>query len=450
MVFLKKLKNLFLKIKPILNTKKGKVVLAIFIVVLTTLFWYLTNNNKQEITYQTSKATKETLITSIEGSGTINSGNSTDVQTKVSGIVKEVYVTNGDIVEKGQQIALVELDEYALERQNASWVDYLETLEDVKDAEKAKVSADIAMWEARQDILDAEENIKYYQENPINQATNKEYTINEKAIIDKSLDEANKAYSASEVKYKDADAKINDYNTKVNSALRDYQQNSAIIYTPTSGVISDLTLAPNVVVAASSSISNTSGQTIISAQTVGKINNPTGQIIATITLSEVDIIKVKANQKVTLTLDAYTNKTFTGKVLGVNTSGTVSSGVTSYPVTILLDKTDVDIYPNMAVNASIIISIKADVIVIPTTAITTVNNESTVQIKKNNEISTVAVELGESNDTQTEIISGINEGDEIITSVIDKNSSSNNENTTSPFSGVGSRNSGVRMPMGGF
>ncbi len=420
------------------------------IIFLTTLFLYLTNDKREEITYQTDTAIKGTLIASIEGSGTINSGNSTDIQTKVSGVVSKVYVTNGDTVEKGQQIALVELDEYALERQNAAWVDYLEALEDVKDSERAKATADIAMWEARQDIIDAEEDIKYYQENPINQTTGEEYTVNEKAIIDKSLDEANKAYSAAEIKYKDADAKIADYNTKVSSALRDYQQNSAIIYAPTSGVISDLTLAPNVVVAASSSISNTSGQTIISSQTVGKINNPTGQIIATITLSEVDIISVKANQKTTLTLDAYPDKTFTGKVLGVNTSGTVSSGVTSYPVTILLDKVDVDIYPNMAVNAIIITSVKTDVILIPTTAITTVNNASTVQVKKDNEILTITIEIGSSNDTQTEIISGISKGDEIITSVINENSSKE-DNTTSPFSGVGNRSTGgSRMPMGGL
>ncbi len=457
-----KIKNLFNRIKKLFQdnilVSKKRISLGLTIIVALTfcIGWFLHSKNNQSVKYETVKVEKGTLITSINGSGTINSGNSTNITTKVSGVVKEVYATNGDTVEKGQKIALIELDEYALERQNAAWVDYLEAQEAVKDAEKSKSTADLNMWEARQDIMDAEEDIKYYKENPLNPITNERWTVNEKTIIDKTLEEAQKSYNAAEIKYKDADAKILDYNTKVSSKLRDYQENSAIIYAPTSGTISDLTLASNVVVAASSSTSNTSGATIISAQTVGKVNNPTGQIIATITLSEVDIISVKANQKVTMTLDAYPNVSFTGKILGVNTSGTLSSGVTSYPVTILLDKASVEIYPNMAVNATIITSIITDAIIIPTTAITIAENQSTVQIMKDGKPQTIIVETGKSNDSQTEIKSGINQGDEVITSIISTVKTNSSNNTTSPFSGVGRSSSSSNKslqsgpPMGGF
>jgi multidrug efflux pump subunit AcrA (membrane-fusion protein) len=147
---------------------------------------------------------------------------------------------------------------------------------------------------------------------------------------------------------------------------------------------------------------------------------------------------VKANQKVSLTLDAFPDMSFTGKVLAVNTSGSVSSGVTSYPVTILLDPVTVDIYPNMSVNAEIITSIKNDVILIPSTAISTANGESTIQVKKDGKYTTVQVETGSANDSQTEIVSGINEGDEVVTSVITAQSSNQTgTDTTSPFSGVG-------------
>jgi multidrug efflux pump subunit AcrA (membrane-fusion protein) len=173
--------------------------------------------------------------------------------------------------------------------------------------------------------------------------------------------------------------------------------------------------------------------------------------MASVSLTEVDITSVKANQKVTMTLDAYEDKTFTGKVLSVNTSGNVSSGVTSYPVTILLDPVNVEIYPNMAVNADIITDVKNDVIVVDSTAVTTTNGESSVQVKKDNKVTTVKVETGISNDSQTEIISGINEGDDVVTSVVNATSTSQtSNNTTSPFSGLGGGSSSSKSSSGGM
>lgn len=426
------------------------------ILIISGVFFIQKNflNRKSAVQYQTAKAEKGTLITSISGSGSITSGNNTNITTKVSGVVNKVYVTNGDAVIKGQKIAEITLDDYAQERQTAAWVKYLEATEAVKDAQKAKVTADIQMWKDRQAVLDAQEEVVNKNLGRFNPDTGKLYTLNEQTIVDKTLDEADKAFSASESKYLDADADIANARAKVASTLRDYQENSATIIAFSSGVISDLTLAPSVVIAASSTTSNTSGATIVSASIIGKISNPDGQLTATVTLTEIDIISVKANQKVILTLDAYPDKTFTGKVLAVNTSGSVNSGVTSYPVTILLDSTSVEIYPNMAVSVEIITAIKNDVILIPSTAVQTTNNQATVGVMKNGKVTEVSVEIGSSNDSQTEIVSGISEGDEVVTSTNQINTNS----ATSPFSGLGGRtsgNSGNRMiiqegPRGGF
>ncbi len=429
------------------------VVLLIGLGVLTK-HQIVTPQNKKA-TYETTKAEKGTLMTSVSASGTITSGNSTSVDTKVSGVVEAVYVTNGDTATKGQKIADVAPDEYAAQRETAAWVSYLDAKEAVKTAEKERETADLQMWEDRQAILDAEEDIDYMNnhkgENP---DTDEPYTVNEETVIVKTLTEARKAFSESELKYKNAQSEITAAQTKVASAWRDYQENSSTIYAPAAGVISDLALAPGIVINASSSTSSSTGATIISSQTVGKIST-NAQLIATVNLSEIDVVNVKANQKVSLTLDAYPDKTFTGKILAVNTAGSVSSGVTSYPVSVLLDTVSVDIYPNMAVNAQIITSIKNEVLLVPTTAITTTNDQSIIQVKKDDEISTVQVETGSSNDSQTEIISGINEGDEVVTSVIvPEDNSQTNQETTSPFSGLGrsSRSSerNIGGPPGGF
>jgi multidrug efflux pump subunit AcrA (membrane-fusion protein) len=390
-----------------------------------------------EVQYQTSKIEKGALINSVSASGLISSVGSTGITTKVSGTVKKVYVTNGDTVKKGQVLAEISLDDYAKERQTAAWVSYLESTEAVKESINAKAVSDIQMWEDREAVLAAQEALNDMNEDNTNPTTHAAYTDGERMIITKTLDQSRKAFSVSEIKYLNSDADISYSYAKIAAALRNYQENSAIVIAPDSGTISDFSLATGTMLTANSSTSNTSGATIVSTQTIGKINSSQSQLIAKVNLSEVDITRVKANQKVTLTLDAYSDMSFTGIVLAVNTAGSVTSGVTSYPVTILLDTTTVEIYPNMSVTAEIITNIKTDIILAPSSAVSSNNGTSTVQVKKNDQINTVEVKTGISNDTLTEITSGLNEGDEVVTSEISSADSQTNVNSTSPFSGFG-------------
>ncbi len=437
-----------LKNKIIASSWKTRLVILILILGLGFGAWQIFGRSGQdEVKYETAIAEKGTLVSSISGSGTITSGNYTNVTTKTSGVVTKVYVTNGDTVTKGQKIAEVELDDYAKERQSAAWVAYLEAKEAYLAAVSGKSEADIAMWQARQAVVDAQAALDDLNDGGDNPATKEEYTDSERAIIPKTLDQKREAFSVAEAKYLNAGADITNANAKVAAALRNYQENSATIVAPAAGEITDLALAEGIIVSASSTTSQTSGATIVSAQTVGKVSDADGQLIATVNLSEIDIVSVKANQKVTLTLDAYEDKTFTGKVMAVNTSGNVSSGVTSYPVTILLDPVSVEVYPNMAVSVEIITNIATDVLTVPVTAVQTVGNQNTVQIMKNGEVSSLIVEVGTANDSSIIITSGIDEGDEVVTSTITV-SNNNEDDASSPFGGS-NFGGGSRSSFGG-
>ena len=165
-----------------------------------------------------------------------------------------------------------------------------------------------------------------------------------------------------------------------------------------------------------------------STQKVGTITLPAGSTQAVVSLSEVDAVKVKADQKVTITMDAYPNKTFTGKVAIVDTNGTTSSNVTTYPATIVFDNAPDVVYPNMAVDAKIITNVKDNVILVPSAAVSTTNGASTVRIMKNGNVTSTAVEIGLSNDTQTEIVSGVSEGDTVVTGKYERNDQNHNRN----------------------
>lgn len=151
----------------------------------------------------------------------------------------------------------------------------------------------------------------------------------------------------------------------------------------------------------------------------------TNKSIAQLTFNEVDIAKIKEGQKVTLAFDAISDLTLTGEVIDVDSLGTVSQGIVSYVVKIAFDTSDDRIKPGMSVTANIIINSKSDVLLVDNAAVKVSGGSNYVQVFENNKSgSTVitsstpptkkTVEIGLSNDTYTEIVSGLSEGDEIV------------------------------------
>ncbi len=167
----------------------------------------------------------------------------------------------------------------------------------------------------------------------------------------------------------------------------------------------------------------------------------TKNIVAKISLNEVDAVGVKVGDKSTLKIDALSEVNFTGKVSKIDTIGTVSQGVTSYGAEIELDNQNEMLKPGMNVSASIAVESKADTLLIPSGAVKNQNGESYVEVLKNENATPekVTVEVGLTSSTQAEIVSGLNVGDKVVTQTIDATAK-----TTTTTSG------GMRLPgMGG-
>ena len=152
--------------------------------------------------------------------------------------------------------------------------------------------------------------------------------------------------------------------------------------------------------------------------------------IADLSLNEIDAAKVASGDKVTLTFDAITGLSIAGHVASISPVGTVSQGVVSYDVKIAFDTQDDRIKSGMSVNAAIITAVHTDTLVVPSRAVKTVNNASYVQLVQNPPANSttsgvtgvalptppqqVPVALGISNDTETEILSGVTAGQQIV------------------------------------
>ncbi len=147
----------------------------------------------------------------------------------------------------------------------------------------------------------------------------------------------------------------------------------------------------------------------------------TKQQLAAIALNEVDVAKIKLGLPATLSFDAVGGLTLTGKVAEIDTIGTVSQGVVTYNVKIVLDTQDARIKPGMSTNVNIITEVKTDALAVPNAAIKTDSGEYVEVLDQSGAPSRRPVTIGIANDSLTEIVSGINEGDRVVTQTINPN-----------------------------
>ncbi len=185
------------------------------------------------------------------------------------------------------------------------------------------------------------------------------------------------------------------------------------------------------------------------------------QQIAQLSLNEVDAAKVKVGQKATLTFDAIEDLSIAGTVADINPIGAVSQGVVSYTIKIAFAANDPRVKPGMTVNATIQTDVKQDVLMVPTSAVKTMNNASTVQVFDpplpdaavtaagaqgvvwKSAPSPMNVQTGISDDTNVEIISGLSEGQQVVARTISGTASAAAAKTTTTRTTGGARGPGA-------
>ena len=104
------------------------------------------------------------------------------------------------------------------------------------------------------------------------------------------------------------------------------------------------------------------------------------QMQATISLDEVSAAKVKVGQSATITFNAISGLTATGTVSVVDQIGTVTSGVVSYGIKITINTQDDRIRPGMSINTNITTYEKDSVLIVPNSAVKTQGSTNYVQI----------------------------------------------------------------------
>jgi HlyD family secretion protein len=134
-------------------------------------------------------------------------------------------------------------------------------------------------------------------------------------------------------------------------------------------------------------------------------------------IDEIDISRVELNQDAAIVLDAFPDVTLRGRVTHIEPLGQSTQGVVSYGVRVQVLSTEVPLRPSMTAIVDIVVDRKESVLVVPNRAIRRERSgRRYVEVLDGQAVEQRFVTTGLSNDLVTEIISGLNEGDEVIVS----------------------------------
>jgi HlyD family secretion protein len=151
----------------------------------------------------------------------------------------------------------------------------------------------------------------------------------------------------------------------------------------------------------------------------------TSRMFALVNVDETDIAQIEVGQDVDITVEAYPDELFEGKVTKIAPQSVTEQNVTTIPVTVEVDMPDARLKPGMNVTCDFITGRAEDVLTVPSEAVTESDdgNTVTVLVGKDKQI-TRKVEVGLIGGDSTEIKSGLKLGERVVTSVIDPNASS--------------------------
>ena len=360
-----------------MNKKKTLVIVAVAAIAALAV-WLLSGGKKEEkITFDTAAVAPANIMNSITATGTIEPVTSVTVGTQVSGIVSKLFVDYNSVVKKGQVIA--ELDKTNLMSQ-------LNT--------------------AKTQLATAQSQLNYQT------ANYKRYkTLFEKGLV-AADDFDNAKLSYTQAKEQVASAKEEVQRAQTNLGY-------ATITSPIDGVVLSKSVEEGQTVAASFSTPElfTIAQDLTNMQVVADVD-------------EADIGDVKEGERVTFTVDAYPDDTFEGEVKQVRQEATTTNNVVTYEVVISAPNADLKLKPGLTANVTIYTAERKGVLSVPSKALRFTPQKETVGKMKivdvanaKNKVWTIEgnfivahkVNIGMTDGTNTQIVSGIAEGTKIVT-----------------------------------
>ncbi len=425
----------------------GAAVLLAIIVGVTVY-----QSGKNVVTVQTGKVQRQDLAAVVSGSGEIKPKTYVNIGANAFGKITHLYVKEGDHVKKGQLLAQLENVQ--------SSADVSATQASLQAAETDAVAADAAWKTSEADLRRAQAD---YDRNKLD--WDRAQSLFQDGLISKSdFDSRKDAWATAQAGLGQAQARVAQAKAQTDSADKHVAQNRATLVrfddvlkkasylAPFDGVITNLPVREGETVV--TGIQNSPGSTLMTLADMSVIT-------AEVKIDETDIVNVRLGQPADVTIDAIPKKVFHGTVsqigdnaivrsTGIATSQETSSSeeAKDFKVVVSLRDAPQDLRPGLSTTAKITTDSRSNVLSIPIQALSVRTKAQLAQEKaspssvhaaapapketasnskdekedvqgvfviRNKKAEFVPVTTGVTGTTDIEVISGLKDGDEVIT-----------------------------------
>ena len=379
--------------------KKTKILIILLILGVGGYFIYdnFFKVKEEKVEFITKKAKKGSFSKKVDATGEIFATELIDVGAQVSGQIKKLYVKLGDQVKKGDMIASIDssTQQNSIDNKEAQLAIYKAQLE------SAKVALNIA-------------KTQFDRENAL---------FSKNATSKQEFESAKNTYSANSAKIKELEAQIKQTNIELSTAKINLGYTK--ITAPRDGTVV--------------SVQVEEGQTVNANQTTPTIVNiaDLSHVKMKMQIAEGDITKIKVGTPVEYSILSEPTKKFQTTVSSIDpglttlsdgsygssssskssySSSSSSSSAVYYYAQSIVDNKDGILRIGMTTQNELLIANVEDAIIVPSIGIKKDENGTFVYVLKDGKPVKTAVKTGIKDNLDTQIISGINEGDEIITS----------------------------------
>ena len=379
--------------------KKTKILIILLIFGVGGYFIYdnFFKVKDEKVEFITKKAKKGSFSKKVDATGEIFATELIDVGAQVSGQIKKLYVKLGDQVKKGDMIASIDssTQQNSIDNKEAQLAIYKAQLE------SAKVALNIA-------------KTQFDRENAL---------FAKNATSKQEFESAKNTFSANSAKIKELEAQIKQTNIELSTAKINLGYTK--ITAPRDGTVV--------------SVQVEEGQTVNANQTTPTIVNiaDLSHVKMKMQIAEGDITKIKVGTPVEYSILSEPTKKFQTTVSSIDpglttlsdgsygssssskssySSSSSSSSAVYYYAQSIVDNKDGILRIGMTTQNELLIANVEDAIIVPSIGIKKDENGTFVYLLKDGKAVKTAVKTGIKDNLDTQIISGINEGDEIITS----------------------------------
>ena len=359
--------------------KKIMSVLLIIASLVGLISWKKYQGDHNTVQVSVDRVITQTLSDTILASGNLIFNTQIKIRSEVTGIVTQVLVSEGELVQQGQ--VLMQLDQTAFAA-------------DVANAEAVINAQKIAIEQTIEFKADIKRRLAL-----------KEKLYRQKLVGQEAIDSLHSQDRIAQIKIKAAQAKLNQY--KANLTLAKNRLAKTTFIAAMSGLISVVDVKPGETVVA--------GTTNIIGSALMTLADPS-TILAELRIDEADIANVKEDQIVEVFSASAPKTAILGKIISIGTSARLSANGQGlhFRIKALLQNSQ-RLYPGMSCRAEIITAQTQPSLSVPIGAIHQNKNQYYVWLVKNNIASKQVIKIGMATDTHQAITSGLQDNDIVIT-----------------------------------